>query len=152
MTGGYVYRGPERDFQGTYFFSDFLSSDIWSLQRVSGSWRFTDLTGSVTVGGGPIGSVSSLGEDASGNLYIVDFGGKIFRLDLKCRIGPDPADDAGDIPQRTRRKRQDLRRRGERHGLWRERQRRTFGVGPVLIFCRAEPASIMPITAMPRGA
>jgi len=97
VTGGYVYRGPERDFQGTYFFSDFLSSDIWSLQRASGSWRFTDLTGSVTVGGGPIGSVSSLGEDASGNLYIVDFGGKIFRLDLKSRIGPDPADDAGDF-------------------------------------------------------
>jgi glucose/arabinose dehydrogenase len=97
VTGGYVYRGPERDFQGTYFFSDFSRGDIWSLQRVSASWRFTDLTGSVTVGGGPIGSVSSMGEDASGNLYIVDFGGKIFRLDLKSRIGPDRADDAGDI-------------------------------------------------------
>jgi glucose/arabinose dehydrogenase len=97
VTGGYVYRGPERDFQGTYLFSDFSSGDIWSLQSVSGSWQFTDLTGSVAVGGGPIGSVSSMGEDASGNLYIVDYGGKIFRLDLKSRIGPDPADDAGDI-------------------------------------------------------
>jgi len=97
VTGGYVYRGPERDFQGTYFFSDFSRGDIWSLQSASGSWRFTDLTGSVAVGGGPIGSVSSMGEDAFGNLYIVDFGGKIFRLDLKSRIGPDPADDAGDI-------------------------------------------------------
>ncbi|MGF9762550.1 PQQ-dependent sugar dehydrogenase [Microvirga sp. 0TCS3.31] len=97
VTGGYVYRGPERDFQGTYFFSDFSRGDIWSLQRVSGSWRFTDLTGSVTVGGGPIGPVSSMAEDASGNLYIVDFGGKIFRLDLKSSIGPVPSKDAGDI-------------------------------------------------------
>ena len=97
VTGGYVYRGPERDFQGRYFFSDFFSSDIWSLQPVSGSWRFTDLTGSVTVGGGPIGSVSSMGEDASGNLYIVDFSGKIFRLDLKSGVGPDLANDAADI-------------------------------------------------------
>ena len=97
VTGGYVYRGPEQDFQGTYFFSDFVSHKIWSLQRASGSWSFTDLTGRVAVGGGPIGSVSSLGEDASGNLYIVDYGGKIFRLDLKSRSGPDPADDAADI-------------------------------------------------------
>jgi glucose/arabinose dehydrogenase len=97
VTGGYVYRGPEQDFQGTYFFSDFGSSRIWSLQRVSGSWSFQDLTGQVTVGGGPIGSVSSLGEDGSGNLYIVDFGGKVFRLDLRSGGGPDPRDDAADV-------------------------------------------------------
>lgn len=97
VTGGYVYRGPEQDFQGTYFFSDFVSSKIWSLQRVSGSWSFKDLTGQVTVGGGPIGRVASMGEDTSGNLYIVDHGGKIFRLDLKSGIGPDPDDDAADV-------------------------------------------------------
>jgi glucose/arabinose dehydrogenase len=97
VTGGYVYRGPEQDFQGTYFFSDFVSSKIWSLQRASGSWSFKDLTGQVAVGGGPIGSVSSMGEDGSGNLYLVDFGGKVFRLDLKSGIGPDPDDDAADI-------------------------------------------------------
>ncbi|MBM1174706.1 PQQ-dependent sugar dehydrogenase [Microvirga arabica] len=97
VTGGYVYRGPEQDFQGTYFFSDFVSHRIWSLQRSSGSWTFTDLTGTVSVGGGPIGSVSSMGEDASGNLYIVDYGGKIFRLDLKSGSGPHPGSDAADI-------------------------------------------------------
>jgi glucose/arabinose dehydrogenase len=90
VTGGYVYRGPEQDFQGTYFFSDFASSGIWSLQRASGSWSFQDRTGQVAVGGGPIGSVSSMGEDGSGNLYIVDYGGKIFRLDLRSGSGPDP--------------------------------------------------------------
>ena len=72
VTGGYVYRGPEQDFQGTYFFSDFvprrhlvLAARFW-LMAVHGPGR------GVTVGGGPIGPVSSMGEDASGNLYIVD--------------------------------------------------------------------------------
>ncbi len=97
VTGGYVYRGPEEDFRGTYFFSDFVSGGIWSLQRVSGSWRFKDLTGEVKVGGGPIGNVSSMGEDAAGNLYIVDYGGRIFRLDLKSGRSSNPADDAADI-------------------------------------------------------
>jgi glucose/arabinose dehydrogenase len=97
VTGGYVYRGPEEDFRGTYFFSDFVSGGIWSLQRVSGSWRFEDLTGEVKVAGGPIGNVSSMGEDASGNLYIVNYGGKVFRLDLKSGRGSNPADDAADI-------------------------------------------------------
>jgi glucose/arabinose dehydrogenase len=97
VTGGYVYRGPEQDFQGTYFFSDFASSGIWSLQRASGSWSFQDRTGQVAVGGGPIGSVSSMGEDGSGNLYIVDYGGKIFRLDLRSGSGPDPRSDAADV-------------------------------------------------------
>lgn len=97
VTGGYVYRGPEQDFQGTYFFSDFVSHRIWSLKQASGSWMFADLTGQVSVGGGPIGFVSSMGEDASGNLYIVDYGGKIFRLDLKSRTGLDPDTDAADV-------------------------------------------------------
>ncbi|MEE1612800.1 PQQ-dependent sugar dehydrogenase [Microvirga sp. CF3016] len=97
VTGGYAYRGAEQDFQGTYFFSDFGSGGIWSLQRVSGSWSFKDLTGQVAVGGGPIGSVSSFGEDGSGNLYIVDYGGKIFRLDLKSGLGPNVRDDTADV-------------------------------------------------------
>ena len=122
VTGGYVYRGPEQDFQGTYFFSDFVSHKIWSLQRASGSWSFTDLTGRVAVGGGPIGSVSSLGEDASGNLYIVDYGGKIFRLDLKSRSGPRSRRRCGGHSQRRRRQRSDLRRRRQRFAVGRQRR------------------------------
>lgn len=97
VTGGYVYRGPEQDFQGTYFFSDFGSRKIWSMKQVSGSWTFMDLTGQVSVGGGPIGPVASMGEDSLGNLYIVDYGGKIFRLDLKSGAGPHRNADAADF-------------------------------------------------------
>jgi glucose/arabinose dehydrogenase len=95
VTGGYVYRGPEAAFQGRYFFSDFATSKIWTLEKTGGAWAFTDLTGRTTVGGGPISSVSSFGEDAAGNLYIVDFGGKVFRLNLTSTAG-NPDGDAAD--------------------------------------------------------
>ncbi|HZH53691.1 MAG TPA: PQQ-dependent sugar dehydrogenase [Microvirga sp.] len=96
VTGGYVYRGPEAAFHGQYFFSDFATGRIWTLERANGSWSFTDLTGRTEVGGGPIGNVSSFGEDAAGNLYIVDLGGKIFRLNLSSTAG-NPADDVADV-------------------------------------------------------
>jgi glucose/arabinose dehydrogenase len=97
VTGGYVYRGPEAGFQGRYFFSDFATSRIWTLEPAGGSWRFADLTDQVPVGGGPLGSVASFGEDASGNLYIVDLGGKVFRLNVTSGIAPDRGIDAGDL-------------------------------------------------------
>jgi glucose/arabinose dehydrogenase len=90
VTGGYVYRGSEAAFHGQYFFSDFGTSRIWTLERANGSWSFVDLTDRTTVEGGPIALVSSFGEDAAGNLYIVDFGGKVFRLDLTSATGPEP--------------------------------------------------------------
>ncbi|GEO13362.1 PQQ-dependent sugar dehydrogenase [Microvirga aerophila] len=96
VTGGYVYRGPEEAFQGQYFFSDFSTSRIWTLQPANGSRLLADYTDQTAVAGGPINSVPSLGEDASGNLYIVDIGGKIFRLDLTSGGAADPAADAGD--------------------------------------------------------
>ena len=121
VTGGYVYRGPEQDFQGTYFFSDFVSHKIWSLQRASGSWSFTDLTGRVAVGGGPIGSVSSLGEDASGNLHR-----RLWRQDIPpgSQIAQRPRSRrrCGGHSQRRRRQRSDLRRRRQRLAVWRQRR------------------------------
>ena len=96
VTGGYVYRGPETSFHGQYFFSDFATSRIWTLERTGGSWSFTDLTGRAAIGGGPLELVSSFGEDAAGNLYVVDLGGKIFRLDLSSTAG-NPSDDAADF-------------------------------------------------------
>ena len=32
VTGGYVYRGPIPSLQGKYFFADFTSNNIWSLE------------------------------------------------------------------------------------------------------------------------
>jgi glucose/arabinose dehydrogenase len=98
VTGGNVYRGcdiPSLD--GTYFFADFCSSDIWSFKVVAGSaTEFTDRTAELAPGGGlVINSISGFGEDALGEIYIVDRGsgsnGEIYKIvpvtgvgDLDC--------------------------------------------------------------------
>jgi glucose/arabinose dehydrogenase len=74
ITGGYVYRGCRMpDLRGTYFYSDICSGFIKTFKGVSGgvAQNPQDRTGDVGTGGG----VSSFGEDARGELYIVDYGG-----------------------------------------------------------------------------
>lgn len=82
ITGGYVYRGcsmPALD--GTYFFADYCSNQVWSF-RYDGSTMtdFTDRTSQLTPPVGSIGSITSFGVDSRGELYIVDQGGEIFRI------------------------------------------------------------------------
>jgi glucose/arabinose dehydrogenase len=83
VTGGYVYRGTViPDLQGTYFFADFCSDQIWSF-RYDGVIlsEFFDRTDELAPGEGlSIGRISSFGEDAMGELYIVDLDGEIFKL------------------------------------------------------------------------
>ena len=83
VTGGYVYRGTGIcDLRGTHFFADFCSASIWSF-RYDGA-VLTDLrdrTAELAPGGGlTIGSITSFGEDARGELYIVDRGGEVFKI------------------------------------------------------------------------
>lgn len=87
ITGGYVYRGPIRSLQGTYFFADYVSEQIWSF-RFDGANKseFVNRTGELLPDVGAIGSISSFGEDAAGNLYIVDLGGEIFRIECGSAI------------------------------------------------------------------
>jgi hypothetical protein len=85
VTGGYVYRGIVPALRGTYFFGDFISGRLWSF-RYNGSTitDLTDRTAELTpIGGGSIDSIASFGEDALGNLYIVDLDGEIFRLEVE---------------------------------------------------------------------
>ena len=83
VTGGYVYRGSDiAALQGTYFFADFCSDQVWSF-RYDGSnlTSFTDRTAELNPGNGVlIDSIASFGEDGNGELYIVDLGGEIFKL------------------------------------------------------------------------
>lgn len=82
ITGGYVYRGAAiPDLQGTYFFADYGTARIWSF-RFDGTTRtaFTERTAELRPRGATIGQISSFGEDAAGNLYIVDLGGEVFRI------------------------------------------------------------------------
>ena len=85
ITGGYVYRGPVAELQGKYFFADFSNaSNLWSLASTARtrpsstaptSSSFTDWTQLLAPDVGAIGDISSFGEDAAGNLYVLDLGG-----------------------------------------------------------------------------
>jgi cysteine-rich repeat protein len=79
VTGGYVYRGCRMpDLHGTYFYSDICSGFVKTFKGVAGgvAQNQQDRTADVAPGGGlSIGGVSSFGEDARGELYVVDYGG-----------------------------------------------------------------------------
>jgi glucose/arabinose dehydrogenase len=76
ITGGYVYRGARYpQMSGIYFFGDFCSGRVWGLrQEPSGAWNTASLLETDM-------SISSFGEDAAGELYVLDYGdGSIYRL------------------------------------------------------------------------
>jgi glucose/arabinose dehydrogenase len=83
IIGGYVYRGPIPALRGLYFFGDFINPRIWSLNidRNTGAISaFHDWTSAFVPDSGAIDSLVSFGEDAAGNLYLVDLDGEIFRV------------------------------------------------------------------------
>jgi glucose/arabinose dehydrogenase len=76
ITGGYVYRGTRfPQLEGVYFFGDFCSGRIWGLrQAASGEWNMALLLETEL-------GISSFGEDAAGELYVLDYrGGTIYQL------------------------------------------------------------------------
>ncbi|MFQ5414138.1 MAG: PQQ-dependent sugar dehydrogenase [Phycisphaerae bacterium] len=82
LTGGYVYRGCTiPDLHGTYFYADFVCSNIWSFRVVNG--QVTELRNR-DAELGPVSTVASFGEDAYGEIYIVQRGGpttgQIFKI------------------------------------------------------------------------
>ena len=80
VTGGYVYRGEGDGLNGQYFFADFIQNKIFTLRFDGTNWVATDRTSQIGVSAGNLNSPASFGEDARGNLYVVDFTGEIFRL------------------------------------------------------------------------
>src|SRR3954469_13850534 len=80
VTGGYVYRGESEGLHGQYFFADFVIGQVWTLQFNGSAWTATERTGQISPDFGQINNPSSFGEDARGNLYLVDFDGDVFRL------------------------------------------------------------------------
>ena len=88
ITGGVVYRGPIEDLHGQYLFADFVSGNLWSVPITSlapGSvLPATSLTPRNTAFAPDVGTVNAIvnfGTDIEGNVYIVDIGGEIFRLE-----------------------------------------------------------------------
>ncbi len=101
VTGGYVYQGCAiPDLQGTYFFADFCSEQIWTFAFDGSSvLDFTDRTTELGLSGV---SIVSFGEDYFGELYIVDLGGSIYKIipdgvPSQCGAAECCLGDAGDV-------------------------------------------------------
>ena len=85
VTGGVVYYGCAiPDLQGTYFFGDYGSGNIWSL-RYDGSGGYNSYTNrnelETSLEGFGVDNIPSFGTDAQGEVYILDqFGGELFKI------------------------------------------------------------------------
>jgi glucose/arabinose dehydrogenase len=92
ITGGYVYRGCAMPYlRGTYFFADYCSGKITSLQYNGVSAvNITDRTAELATPGFTINAITSFGEDARGELYICDQGGgEIYKIIPRCKANCD---------------------------------------------------------------
>jgi glucose/arabinose dehydrogenase len=72
ITGGYVYRGFDiPSLRGTYLFADYCTGEIWSGTFSGGALTgVQDRTVELEPSGLTIGTITSFGEDARGELYI----------------------------------------------------------------------------------
>ena len=89
VTGGYVYRGSALGsaYRGRYFYADFCAGRVWSMAlTINGTTG--EATGSNLIehtaelgGSASLGSISSFGVDAYGELYVLSYtSGTIWRI------------------------------------------------------------------------
>jgi len=88
LTGGYVYNGPIEALKRHYIFGDYVTGNVWSVpvsqmandgQTVT-SKDFNILTDALFPDEDERPSITSFGEDADGNLYILSISGEIFMI------------------------------------------------------------------------
>ena len=122
VIGGYVYRGPIEALQGKYFYGDFLSGLVRTLdfdrehphrhhstaQTAHGQYlRGTQLrvfdpndpnyTHALAGDAFGIDKITGFGEDNNGNLYIIDFGGTAGDSSFTNETGEYPSAGRGEI-------------------------------------------------------
>ncbi len=77
VTGGVVYRGSAIPaLRGLYLYSDYCSGGLRSLRLEQGR-----VVEHARWDAGDLGRVSGFGEDAAGEVYVLDHGGRILRLE-----------------------------------------------------------------------
>jgi glucose/arabinose dehydrogenase len=83
ITGGYVYRGQAiPSLRGTYLYADYQSAVFFALRMVGGVLvsEPVDISDEINPGG-DIGGITSFGQDAVGELYVVSFDGDLYRIE-----------------------------------------------------------------------
>lgn len=76
ITGGYVYRGRAASLAGRYFYGDYCSGEIFLFSKTqAGTASHTPDVGLKT----PL-RISSFGEDETGELYVLDHAGGVYRI------------------------------------------------------------------------
>jgi len=73
VTGGYVYRGDKiKELYGKYIFGDFCNGTIWAIDKEQ-NFEMKELMKTDI-------NISSFGVDGEGEVFVVDYRGKIFKL------------------------------------------------------------------------
>lgn len=82
VIGGVPYRGPDPELQGLYFFADYGSNRIWTLRPATEtSPQVVEyVSPQLPTDTGSPSSISSIVEDANGNLYITYLSGSVYRI------------------------------------------------------------------------
>ena len=100
VTGGYIYRGPDPTLRGKYIFGDYGSGRYWMFDPADPIGTRQIISGMLIPDVGSLTSPVSFGEDAVGNLYIVNFGsfssatGSIYRIRTNALVPGDFDADA----------------------------------------------------------
>ncbi len=77
VTGGVVYRGRMKAWQGIYLYGDFCSGRIWGLlQNAEGEWQSRELFNTNA-------QITSFGQAENGEVYLVDRAGGVYKLQKK---------------------------------------------------------------------
>jgi len=97
ITGGYVYRGALiPSLQGYYLFSDYCAGFVYAFRAedAAAGQLITPMPTRLDLrlesnSGFSVNNVISFGEDADGELYILDAGGSIYRIIDSARVATD---------------------------------------------------------------
>lgn len=84
LIGGYVYHGPGGA-QGQYFFTDDTTSHFWTTHVVNG--RSQDFILRDAYVSAPIANPTSFALDGDGRMYVMTFGGSLYRLTPSVNAG-----------------------------------------------------------------
>jgi len=97
VIGGYVYRGSDiPGLAGHYFYADFCTSQVWSVDKSSPSFPdpIVDRTLELSPPAGTLGFVAGFGQDGRGELLIVSYTGDVRRI---IQAEPDPDCDGDGV-------------------------------------------------------